>query len=318
MWWVDLLILSILALAAYGGWKRGFIFVALDLAGFILALIFAFISYGLVGSWLAQLLKVQPNLAKALAFVVMWVVGEALYGLATKSFATKLSPEKLQSPLNRSGGAVLNLARMTILVALGLIVFATLPLAAATKEKVTGAYIPRLILSSTGQLQQRVQSLLGSSIQDSLGFLTVKPKSNESLDLKFKTTDVFVNESAEKEMLAMLNAERTKRGLVPLVANTTIRAVARKHSADMFARGYFAHTNPDGDDPFDRMKAGGVKYMEAGENLALAPTVAMAHDGLMNSPGHRANILDPDYRQIGIGAVESTKHGLMFTQNFTD
>lgn len=318
MWWVDLLILVILGLAGYGGWKRGFIFVALDLTGFILALVFAFLSYALVGNWLAQLLKVQPNLAKALAFVVLWVIGEALYGLATKSLATKLPAEKLQSPLNRSGGAVLNLVRMTILVALGLIVFASLPLTAAAKEKITKAYIPRFILASTGQLQHRIQSLLGSSIQDSLGFLTVKPKSDESLDLKFKTTDVFVNESAEQEMLAMLNTERAKRGLVLLVADTTIRAVARKHSTDMFARGYFAHINPDGDDPFDRMKAGGVEYMEAGENLALAPTVAMAHDGLMNSPGHRANILDPDYRRIGIGAVESTKYGIMFTQNFTD
>jgi uncharacterized protein YkwD len=61
----------------------------------------------------------------------------------------------------------------------------------------------------------------------------------------------------------------------------------------MFQQGFFAHVDQDGRSPFDRMKAGNVTFGAAGENLALAPTVQIAHDGLMNSPGHRANILNP-------------------------
>ena len=64
----------------------------------------------------------------------------------------------------------------------------------------------------------------------------------------------------------------------------------------MFQQGFFAHVDQTGTTPFDRMRAGGVSFRAAGENLALAPTVQIAHDGLMNSPGHRANILNPRYR----------------------
>jgi len=119
-------------------------------------------------------------------------------------------------------------------------------------------------------------------------------------------------------VLVLLNHERTTRGLPALTFNDTARTVARAHSTDMFARGYFSHINPEGKNPFDRMRAGGVKFGSAGENLALAPTLALAHTGLMNSPGHRANILSPNYTTVGIGIVDGGPYGLMVTQDFTD
>ncbi len=69
--------------------------------------------------------------------------------------------------------------------------------------------------------------------------------------------------------------------------------MARAHADDMFRRGYFSHDTPEGVDPFQRMKQAGIVFGLAGENLALAPTLDIAHNGLMNSPGHRANILKP-------------------------
>jgi uncharacterized protein YkwD len=86
----------------------------------------------------------------------------------------------------------------------------------------------------------------------------------------------------------------------------------------MFKRGYFAHVTPEGVDPFQRMDAAGIHYVTAGENLALAPTLDIAHDGLMNSPGHRANILNPAYRKVGIGVLDGGVYGEMFVQEFTD
>ena len=90
------------------------------------------------------------------------------------------------------------------------------------------------------------------------------------------------------------------------------------HGESMFQRGFFAHVDLDGATPFDRMRRGGVRFSGAGENLALAPTVEVAHEGLMNSPGHRANILNARFRRIGIGAASGGMHGRMFTQNFAD
>jgi uncharacterized protein YkwD len=86
----------------------------------------------------------------------------------------------------------------------------------------------------------------------------------------------------------------------------------------MFERGYFSHYNPEGMSPFDRMEQAGIHFIAAGENLALAPNVTIAHQGLMDSPGHRANILSTDFGKVGIGVMDGGMFGRMFVQEFTD
>ena len=84
----------------------------------------------------------------------------------------------------------------------------------------------------------------------------------------------------------------------------------------MFQQGYFSHVSPGGKGPFDRMRNDGVQFTNAGENIALAPTLDIAHSGLMHSPGHRANILRPEFGRLGIGIVDGGKYGLMISQEF--
>jgi uncharacterized protein YkwD len=103
-----------------------------------------------------------------------------------------------------------------------------------------------------------------------------------------------------------------------LRADPALTPLARLHSRDMPARGYFSHLTPEGRDPFDRMRAAQVRYRTAGENLAFAPTLAIAHQALMNSPGHRANILRPAFGRVGIGILEAGGRGEMVTQDFRD
>lgn len=131
---------------------------------------------------------------------------------------------------------------------------------------------------------------------------------------------------AERTVLDLLNQARQAQGLPVVQPDLELAEVARAHALDMYVRGYFSHDTPDCDagddapgclDPFDRIRAGGVTYVNAGENLALAPTPASAHDGLMRSPGHRANILEPRYGRVGIGAVDGP-YGLMIVQAFAD
>jgi len=100
------------------------------------------------------------------------------------------------------------------------------------------------------------------------------------------------------------------------VVDARLTQVARQHSEEMLRMGYFAHDSPALGSPFDRMARAGIRYKLAGENLALAPSVERAHVGLMNSPEHRDNILRPEFRKIGIGAVNGGLAGQMFTQDF--
>jgi uncharacterized protein YkwD len=122
----------------------------------------------------------------------------------------------------------------------------------------------------------------------------------------------------ERAMLAMLNEERGKRGLQALAADGELTRVARAHSLDMMLRHYFSHNSPDGDNPFDRLNAAGIRFRTAGENLAFAPAVDQAHTMLMNSKGHRENILRAGFGRVGIGIIDGGSHGLMISQEFRD
>ncbi len=120
----------------------------------------------------------------------------------------------------------------------------------------------------------------------------------------------------EAKMLELVNQERAKAGVNPLKVDMGLVKSARVKSQDMVNRNYFAHTAPDGTTPWDLMKAQCVTYSYAGENLAGAPTVERAHTALMNSDGHRRNILNPNFTHIGIGTVKGGTYGMMFTQHF--
>ena len=126
------------------------------------------------------------------------------------------------------------------------------------------------------------------------------------------------SESAmEEEVLRLVNEERTKRGLGALKRASDLDALARAHSADMINRHFFDHNNPDGQSPFDRMRAAGISYRAAAENIASGQRSAEAvMNAWMNSSGHRANILNATYTEIGIGAVKSSGGTIYWTQEF--
>lgn len=122
--------------------------------------------------------------------------------------------------------------------------------------------------------------------------------------------------SQEQEMVSLVNSERSKNNLPALQADLEVARVARIKSQDMIDNNYFSHNSPNYGSPFDMMKSFGIQYLHAGENLAGNSSVQNAHEALMNSSGHRKNILSADYTLIGIGIKPSDKYGYMFTQMF--
>lgn len=146
--------------------------------------------------------------------------------------------------------------------------------------------------------------------------LTARP-AGERVDLPFTVSEgLTVDERAEAELLALVNQERAAAGLDPVRADAPLAAVGRAHSEEMFRQGYFAHDSPFTGSPGARLDAADIPYLLSGENLAYAPTVAIAHQGLMESPTHRANILNPAYTRLGIGIIRSENRGLMMSQEF--
>lgn len=122
--------------------------------------------------------------------------------------------------------------------------------------------------------------------------------------------------SDEAKMVNLVNQARVGQGVKALSVNSQLVTLARRKSQDMVDKNYFSHTSPTYGSPFEMMKNAGVKYSTAGENIAGAATVDSAHQSLMNSPGHRANILNSSFTEIGIGIVSGSQYGKIFTQMF--
>jgi uncharacterized protein YkwD len=204
--------------------------------------------------------------------------------------------------------------------ALALTTLLLLPTSAQVRTQITQSALGNALVVDLSSLEPKLQALLGNAAQSTLLYLTPPATPTEgNVQLHFPpdlrlTTDA----PAEQTMVAYVNAQRTQRGLAALRSDPTLTAVARAHSTDMFRRSYFSHNTPDGLTPFDRMHAAGITYTSAGENIAYAPNVNIADTGLMNSPEHRANILNPLFTRLGVGIVSGGLFEEMFTQDFAN
>lgn len=126
-----------------------------------------------------------------------------------------------------------------------------------------------------------------------------------------------LKEGFEYQLFDLTNAARVKFGLSILQWEKPLIETARKHSKDMAANNYFSHTNRDGQSPFDRMQEDGISFQMAGENLAAGqPSSIFAHEGLMNSLGHRENILNEGFSSLAVGVAFNENAQPYYTENF--
>lgn len=120
----------------------------------------------------------------------------------------------------------------------------------------------------------------------------------------------------EQQAITLLNKDRAANGLPALKVNLKLTGLAESYAQDMINRNFFSHYNPEGQSPFDRMSKAGIGYSYAGENLAINSGVAAAETAFMNSSGHRANILNANYTEVGIGVKHDSKGSVYVVQEF--
>ncbi|MBC5636436.1 CAP domain-containing protein [Ornithinibacillus sp. BX22] len=126
-----------------------------------------------------------------------------------------------------------------------------------------------------------------------------------------------LQQGLEYQLFDLTNAERVKRGLSVLSWEEPLRKTARDHSADMAKNNYFSHENLEGKSPFDRMADDAISFRGAGENLATGqPSSIFAHEGLMNSLGHRENILKAGFDSLAVGVAFNEENQPFYTENF--
>jgi len=316
--YIDIFLIIFFGGYIFFGIRQGFVRGFLEFSGFLVSLFGALKFYVIAGSFLVARFPVSKSFSKILSFVLLYFLIELLYFIFV-NFVYNLIPEKIRvSKTNHFLGGVSGLLKSMIAVAISLTLLIALPLTPKLKTPILNSKIGGALIKKTTALELAFKDAFGGVIEEAIGFFTIKPLSEETVPLDFKAQELTINEASELKMLELVNIERQKAGLKSLTMDLKVREVARAHSRDMFVRQYFAHNNPDGLSPFDRLGKADIYYISAGENLALAPSVELAHQGLMNSPGHRANILSADFGKVGIGVIDGGVYGKMFTQNFRD
>lgn len=314
---LDFAIIAIFLLYSFQGYASGFIAAFFDFLGFFLSFALALKFYSLFAKFLFTTFSLPLGFSKAIGFFA----AAFLFEIALIFIFRKLQKPLFHSLnfwLNRFLGMFFGLSSAALLLAFILTLIVSLPFSPFLKQIVSSSKIGSALILRTSGFEKELNAVFGEAVNEALTFLTIEPQSNELINLKFRTTSETIDATSEKEMLELVNKERVKRSLAPLVFDKKLTDVARSHAKDMFKRGYFSHYTPEGLSPFDRMAKEDISFNFAAENLALAPSVSLAMQGLMQSEGHRKNILSSDFGRVGIGVIDGGIYGKMFVQEFAD
>lgn len=314
--WIDFVIILIVLLYGYAGYRQGFLKMFVDILGIAISFILA-LKYYNVMAVLFTAWGLNSNLARPIGFFALWTIVQIIFWLLSIVIFHYVPKYINERKINRILGILPGLIKGIMIVGIFLIIILILPFSNSTKTSLSKSYVSGYLIRQTAQAESQMAVVLGQ-LNNTLTFIGTAPESDGITQLNFKTSDFSIDQQKEDEMLQLVNYERQKAGLQPLVMDNLIRNVARAHSMDMVQKGYFAHQDLSGVTPYERMVLANVNFKIAGENLALAPTIDLAQIGLMNSPSHRENILDPEYGRIGIGVIDAGPYGLMITQDFAD
>lgn len=313
---IDLLLIAIVLGGALAGWWRGFLFAALDLLTLAASLAAAFLGYRHVTEWVGALAPSLGVWTAPLSFVGLFLLVHLVLANVVLRFTLHLPGHVHGKLLNRLLGVAPGLVNGAMYAVVAAVLLLTLPLGARINTWAHDSELAGRFSAPAEWVEVRLGPVFEPAVQKLADMLMVQPESRDTIALRFRVNRAEPRPDLETQMLELVNAERRAAGLKPVRPDPVMTQVARSHSRDMFSRGYFSHFSPEGKDLGDRLQQARIGYLSAGENLALAPTLTTAHSGLMRSPGHRANILRPQFGRLGIGILDGGVHGLMVTQAF--
>lgn len=316
--WVDLVIILILSFFLWEAYRIGFWVILVDFMSFLFSLILSLLAYHLASNLLQTIFSLGRSTANAIGFLLMAILSEAALGTIFARLLHKLPDKYKNHKWVKPAAIIPAIGETVVLLAFFLTLIVSFPVSPKIKGDISTSKIGGFLVRGTSGFETKMSGVFGGIIEDSLTHLTVKPESREIIPLTTEVGDLKEDESSEMKMVEMVNEERRNAGLLEFSVREELIPVARDHARDMWTRKYFGHISPDNKDVGDRLDESKVPFTVAGENLALSPNTTIAHSGLMNSEGHRANILSSEFRTIGIGVIDNGYYGKMFVQIFSD
>ncbi|TWO71684.1 hypothetical protein FN976_08715 [Caenimonas sedimenti] len=305
----DAVVAVLVLLGLVFGWRQGLVRASLELLAVAGAAVAAWLLFGYAAWWLTDRLPGLEVWVAPLSMSVIFIAVMLLIAASGRRLLRRWPMAVRPAWLHRGGGVLAGVANGLLQAAVGMAL-----LGPAAKA----GWLAPAISQASSPIEARIGPVFDPALRDMRHVISLPDRPDATVALDYRLRAATVRPDLEARLLELVNAERARHGLAVLMADPELSQVARAHSSDMFARGYFSHYAPDGASMDDRLRRYQVRYRIAGENLALARSLTMAHEGLMKSPGHRANILRPQFGRLGIGVLDGGTHGLMVTQNFRD
>ncbi|MFH1046786.1 MAG: CvpA family protein [Patescibacteria group bacterium] len=315
---IDVGVMLIVLFFIRDGFRKGFFALALEMSSFLLGVVVALLFYNQLGGLAAEIFGMSRPFAKVLAFLLLWLMIEAVVPALSAHLYLRVPALWLQSKWNHRCGILPAMLEATLLCVFLLSLAISFPFPPLLKQKIFASYVGEPMVRSAQVIESFMAGVFGESNKETLAFMTTGRIENELIELGFSTDEIFPDPGIERRMFDLVNAARTEAGLKPLVMDQSLVEVARLHGSDMFRRGYLGHVSPEGHNVSDRATEANVTFERIGENLAYAPDVSMAHTGLMNSERHRTNILSGQFSRIGIGVQNAGANGMLYVQVFAD
>lgn len=318
--WIDWIIFFVVLYNVLDGWDKGLMSLLSSTIAFLASLWIAIRFHAQVGGFLVQTFGLPPLWINVLGYLVLAFPIEIMVNSMLERPLRNVPQKVVGSVVNRWFGSLLAVTNALLFLTFLFLVVLALPIRGTVKRDIKNSLVGSNLVLLSERFGGNVKSSFDSFTQEALKFVTIKPKSHESLDLDVAvdSSQLMVDAESEQRMVELVNKERVSQGLSALRVEEKLTIVARKHSRDMLERRYFSHYSPQGRDVGYRAREEGVAYTLIAENLAYSSDVPSVHTGFMNSEGHRSNILDSTLNRIGVGVIDANIFGKMFTQVFAD
>lgn len=314
----DYIVFATFALYVFEDASFGAVVAGISFLSTILAFFIGLAIYHPVSEFIITRFSLTKGISDAAAFLLVVAISFYIVSITLAIIRKRFIFIKFSKNVDATLGIIFGALSFFFIASFAIALLLSFPVSSVIKESIRESVAGRFLFTRTHGIETQVKKVFGGAAEDAINFLTVKPGSETSVDLNFRAKSFSQDEASQMQMLAIVNIERGKNGLAQLTTDSALGKVAYEHAKDMLERGYFSHYSQEGLSPFDRLERSSIYYKYAGENLAFAPDVEIAMDGLMKSPGHRENILSPNFKKAGIGVIDAGIYGKMFVQEFTD
>lgn len=307
---------------AVRGWMRGLVREVMDLAGLVIGVIFGVRFSATAGAFIEGWSGLGSGTSRILGGFAIFL-GIGLVASVVSHYLGKVMRMPGLNLSNRIGGSALAFGWGWVLATVVISIATVAPLPAEWQDRLTESDLTGLLTDEEQPVQVAIKRFTGDrTLQSALNFnrligdqrVVLDPDETYEMEPALPE-EVLRDREAEQVIFDLVSIARLDAGVPTLTWDERLAEIAAAYARDMAVRGYFGHVSPEGASVADRVEAAGVPYRIVGENLALAITAEIAHEGLMESDGHRANIEHAEFRNVGVGVMD-TPFGLVVVQVF--